>query len=65
MDFIRVADKDDLQEMVSKFGLKSVVQPQSYNVCSLQDNEELAKQHKSVQDTLKMKSEVISYLNKE
>ena len=51
--------------MVSKFGLKTEVDPQPYNGCSLQDEEELAKQHKPVLDTLKTKSEVIGHLNKE
>ena len=63
-DFMRVAERDNLQMMVSKFGLKIEVHPQPYNICSLQDEEELAKQHKPVQDTLKTESEVIGHLNK-
>ena len=64
-DFMRVADRDDLQDMGSKFGLETEVHPQPYNVCSLQNEEELAKQHEPVQDTLKTESEVIDHLNKE
>ena len=65
VDFMKVAKRDDLQEMVSKFGLKNEVHPQPYNVYSFQDEEELAKQYKSMQDTLKTNSEVIGHLNKE
>ena len=62
---MRVAEKDDLQNMMSKFDLKTKIHPEPYNVCLLQDEEELAKQHKLVQDTLKTESEVIGHLNKE
>ena len=65
MDFMRVAEKDNLQDIVSKFDLKTEVRRQPYNVYSLQDEEELAKKHELVQDTLKMESEVIDHLNKE
>ena len=61
-DFIRVAN---LQEIGFKFGLKTEVHHYPYNVRSLQDEEELAKQHKPMQDTLKTESEVIDHLNKE
>ena len=64
-NFMRVVERDDFQKMVSKFSLKTEVHPQPYNVCSLQDEEELPKQHKPMQDTLKTESEVICYLNKE
>ena len=51
--------------MMSKFGLKTELHPQPYNVCSFRDEEELAKQHEPVQDTLKSESKVIDHLNKE
>ena len=60
-----MADRDDLQEMGSKFSLKTEVHLHPYNFCSLQDEEEPTKQHEPVQDTLKTESEVIGHLNKE
>ena len=65
VDFMRLAERVDLQEMVSKSSLKIEVHLQSYNTRLLQDEEELAKQHEPVQDILNMESEVIGHPNKE